>query len=223
MTESDSPRPESLLDRAWEEREEIAYTTLFGDLGPGIYPLDAAQFTEGFGQTSVDPRWLHYGVFRSPPTATRQHWAFVTSGLSNPWEADAPDAVSGFGHEFILEATLGADWLLRRVLHVLAFDILLAHGRYTGREPLAPYDLLPLHGPIDPDGRSQLTYFMVCPPAEPRRSIHLVSGAVELYSLIGITEAEAVYTRAQGGARLEALLRQAGAFPVVAPDRLSVV
>jgi hypothetical protein len=61
---------------------------------------------------------------------------------------------------------------------------------------------------------------MVCPSAEPRRSIRLVSGAVELYSLVGITEAETGYARREGGDRLEVRLRQAGAFPVFNSDRL---
>jgi hypothetical protein len=223
MAESDPRGVGSLLERSWAEREEEAYPTLFGDLGPGIHPLDAALFTDGFGQTSVDPRWLHYGVFRSPPSATRPHWTFVTSGLSNPWETDVSNAVSGLGHEFVLEATVGSDWLVRRVQHVLAFEILLAHDRYPGREPLTPYDRLPLHGPLDPEGRSELTYLMVCPATESRRTIRLVSGGVELYSLIGITEAEAAYAREEGGDRLATLLREAGAFPVVAPDRRSIL
>ena len=186
MTESDSSAT-SLLERAWAEREETVYVKLFGDLGPGIYPLDVSVFADSFGQTEIDPRWLHYGVFRCPPTATRPHWTFVTSGLSTPWEADTPETISGVGHEFVLEATLGADWLLRRVQHVLAFDILLAHGRYPGREPLAPYDRLPLHGPLDPEGRSVLTYLQVCPASDAQRSIRLMSGAFELFSLVGIT------------------------------------
>lgn len=222
MTESDSSAT-SLLERAWAEREETVYVKLFGDLGPGIYPLDVSVFADSFGQTEIDPRWLHYGVFRCPPTATRPHWTFVTSGLSTPWEADTPETISGVGHEFVLEATLGADWLLRRVQHVLAFDILLAHGRYPGREPLAPYDRLPLHGPLDPEGRSVLTYLQVCPASDAQRSIRLMSGAFELFSLVGITEAEASYAREHGGDKLEAVLRQAGAFPVVAPDRLGTV
>jgi hypothetical protein len=223
MTESDPQAGGSLLDRAWADREEAAYPALFGDLGPGIYPLESSLFTEAFRQTSVDPRWLHYGVFRSPPSATRPHWAFVTSGLSNPWEADVSNTVSGLGHELVLEAPVGPDWLLWRVQHVLAFQILLAHGRYPGREPLGPYDRLPLRGPLDPGGRSELTYLMVCPPVDSRRSIRLVSGAVELYSLVGITEAEAAFARDEGGERLESLLREVGAFPVTAPDRQGVL
>ena len=223
MADTDPSGAESLLARAWAEREEGAYPALFGDLAPGIYALESSLFADGFGVASVDPRWLHYGVFRSPPNAARSHWVFVTSGLSNPWEADAAGAMSGLGHELVLEATIGADWLLRRAQHVLAFQILLAHGRYPGREPLAPYDRVPLRGSLDPNGRSALTYLMVCPAAEPRRSIRLVSGGVELYSLVGITDIEAAYAREEGGDRLETLLRQAGAFPVMDPDRPGVV
>jgi Suppressor of fused protein (SUFU) len=223
LSEPDPPETDPLLDRAWAQREEVAYPAVFGDLGAGIYPLEATLFKDAFGQADIDPRWLHYGVFRSAPSGERPHWAFVTSGLSNPWEADTPEEVSGLGHEFVLEATTGSDWLLRRMQHVLAFQILLAHGRYIGRDLLAPYDRLPLRGSIDPEGRSALVRLLVCPPAEPSRSISLISGKFELYSLVGITEAEAQYARDEGGDRLEALLRSGHAHPVMDAERRSLV
>ncbi len=149
----------SLLERAWAERR------------------------------TVDPRWLHYGVFRNAPNAGRAHWALVT--------------------------------LLRRVQHVLAFQILLADGRYPGRAVLAPYDRLPLRGPFAPGG-CDLTDLIVCPPAEERRYTTLESGELAMYSLVAISEAEAAFARAHGGDRLEAHLRDADAFPVCDPWRPSL-
>lgn len=55
-----------MADQAWQEwfedacavREESLYPELFGDIGAGIYPLDAELFTTAFQQKSIEPRWL---------------------------------------------------------------------------------------------------------------------------------------------------------------------
>ena len=47
---------DTLLERSWEYREETLYRRLFGDTGPGIYPLDMDLLRNG---TRVDPQhWL---------------------------------------------------------------------------------------------------------------------------------------------------------------------
>jgi len=61
----------SLLEDSWEQREEQVYPELFGGTGEGIYPLDASLFKNQFGIDSVDPRWLHFGVFKCAPTSDR--------------------------------------------------------------------------------------------------------------------------------------------------------
>ena len=78
----------SLLEDSWEQREEQIYPQLFGGTGEGIYPLDAALFKNQFGVDDIDPRWLHYGVFKCDPTSKRSTWVYVTSGMSNTWESE---------------------------------------------------------------------------------------------------------------------------------------
>lgn len=53
---------DTLLERSWEYREETLYRRLFGDTGPGIYPLDMDLLRNVFKQEQIDPRWLHVGV-----------------------------------------------------------------------------------------------------------------------------------------------------------------
>ena len=93
------------FENAWAVREEGIYRSLFGDIGSGIYPLDIELFRGQFRQTSVDPRWLTHGVFESRPNESRASWLYVSSGLSNAWEANPakPHEVSGLGCEFIIE------------------------------------------------------------------------------------------------------------------------
>ena len=93
----------SFLENAWEQREEKAYKSLFYDLGEGIYPLDSGPFSDQFNYEDIDPRWLHLGVFKCPPSSERKTWIYVTSEMSNPWESDEPQEYSGYGAEFIFE------------------------------------------------------------------------------------------------------------------------
>src|SRR6516225_5170137 len=82
-------------------REEKAYPCLFWPRVGGIFPLQVEMFTRQFGQSNVDPRWLHYGVFEFAPTETRHSWLYVTSGHSNPWDQSPeefdPESESGVG------------------------------------------------------------------------------------------------------------------------------
>jgi len=181
-------------------------------------------FTGTFKQESIDPRWLHYGVFEFAPTPTRNSWLYVTSAMSNDWEAARPDpkTSSGLGCEFVLETPQSARWAIFRLLHAMAFQILLCHGRYPGRDPLSDYDRLPLRGSIRTEP-SALTWLMLAPPIGFPRKAQLESGAFEFHQLVGITETEAGYARSHDGPSLVEILQAHGGFPVTNPDRRSLV
>ena len=176
-----------------------------------------------FKQESFDPRWLHYGVFEFAPTPTRHSWLYVTSGMSNDWEADGPDPTtpSGLGCEFVFETTEQSEWAIMRLLHVMVFQILLCHGRYPGSEPLRDFDRIPLRGPIR-SSQSVLTRLMVAPPLQFPREAQLESGAFDFFQLVGISESEAAFARSHDGPALLELLIARGYFPVTDPDRKEV-
>ena len=75
-----------------------------------------------------------------------------------------------------------------RMLHAMAFQILLCHGRYPGRERLGDYDRLPLRSSIRMEP-SVLTWLMLAPPIGFPRLAQLESGPFEFYQLVGITDA----------------------------------
>jgi hypothetical protein len=112
------------LEEVWRIREEDVYPVLFGPRVRGIFPLQMEMFTGQFGQSNVDPRWLHYGVLEFAPTETRHSWLYVTSGHSNPWEQLPdefdPDGESGAGAEFTL-ATKGG--ITRRKVIAMSYGI----------------------------------------------------------------------------------------------------
>lgn len=208
------------LERVWEYREEQIYPKLFGSIGNRIFPLSGNLFTSTFGQDSVDPRWLFYGVFESPPCKEHPSWLYVTSGMSNPWEDErpSPEGPSGLGCEFVFETSEQDEWPIHRVQHLMAFQILLANDRYPDHGMLDVYDRVPLGGSITPEP-SELTRIMVAPPLGYDPSFQLESGQVDLLALVGITEAETRFARENGGRSLVEHLVQHEAFPVTDPQR----
>ena len=214
---------DDLLERVWEYRESSLYPRLFGSESRGIFVIPYDLFSKTFGQADVDPRWLHYGVFEYAPTSTRSSWIYVTSGMSTPWEATEPDpsAVSGFGCEFTLESSVQGDWAIRRLWQLMAYQILLLHGRYPGRVPVAIFDRLPLKSPIW-DKESEVQLLMIAPADETSGTQKLESGSFELLRVVGITDKEAAFARSNGGDALLDLLRCQSAFPVTDPARCSV-
>ena len=206
----------SLLEDAWEERKEVVYPEVFGDTGPGIYPLSNDVF-EQLDAQSVDPRWLTHGVFQSPPNDTRNTWVYVTSGMSNPWEFDEPQEYSGFGVEFVLETELASTWAIN-VLHTLmAYNLMLASGQ-MGEPGLLDYgDHIPFALSDD------IAAMVIAPPFQLPENIDIKSGRVDSLQIVGVTEAELTYAQETSSeALIEMLIEETGGL-ITAKQRKSVV
>lgn len=214
------------LESVWEDREERVYPSVFGPMSRGTFALTAKQFTGAFGQTEVDPRWLHHGVMEFGPTAARNSWVYVTTGTSNPWEQEPDEysrsGVSGIGTELVLEVAHQSEWAIGALAHLLAYNILLAHGRLGDFGPLRTEARFPLGGPIDGDASTLLTYIVIGEPTNYPHTFVLDSGRVEFLQVAGITESEWHYGREFGSESLLTLLLEAGAFPVTDPKRRPV-
>lgn len=210
----------SALEAVWEHREEVLYPRLFGPKARGIFVLDFELFANTFRQENVDPRWLYYGVLEHGPTE-RGTYHYVTSGASNPWEVEPEDygkqAFSGFGTELVLETPGSADWPIALLQRLLAFNILLAHGRYGDAEPLDYGHRVPLGGPMTRG--SALLHVLIAPSDSYPPQFSLASGRVDLLHLVGISEKERDYAKAHGSEALLRILKEQGAFPLTDPDR----
>lgn len=213
----------SALEAVWEHREEVVYPRLFGPKARGIFVLDFDLFRNIFKQESVDPRWLFYGVLEHGPT-DRGTYHYVTSGASNPWEVEPEDYAtqefSGLGTELVLETLDSADWPIVVLQRLLAFNILLAHGRYGDSKPLDYWHRVPLGGSIT--GDSVVRHLLIAPPDAYPAQFSLVSGKVDLLHVVGITEKERDYGKAHGSEALLKLLKDHDAFPVTDPDRICI-
>jgi len=212
------------FEEAWAQREETIYPSLFGELGEGIFTLDADVFSKSFRQTEIDPRWLRLGVFESPPNAHHASWLYVSSGLSNAWDDEQPDpeSASGLGCEFVFESTVRGDWAIRLVQNLVAYQILLSCGRYPGQPLLGLHDRIPVGGALPVPG-SKITKLMLVEPEPLLDSFRILSGRVTLLRIAGITEDEARFAKERGGDELLPLLHAADAIPITDPLRESVL
>ena len=143
--------------------------------------------------------------------------------MTLPWESEEadPSAVSCLGCEFIFESSVQGDWAVRRLWQLMAYQMLLFHGRYPGREPLTTFDRLPLRSAIW-DSDSEIEFLMLAPADASSGTHKFESGSFELLRVVGITEKEASFARSNGGDALLEFLRGQSAFPVTDPTRCSV-
>jgi hypothetical protein len=215
------------LEEVWRIREEDVYPALFGPRIRGIFPLQVEMFTGQFGQSKVDPRWLHYGVFEFAPTETRHSWLYVTSGHSNPWEQTPegfdPDGESGAGVEFTFATTEAGDWAIRTLQSMLAFDILLWSGRFPRKEFLGLNDRIPLRAPLNGDPACVLRNLIMTEPEHIPTEFQLPSGKVLLTGFTAISDAELKEAKQSGSEVLVDRLRANGFHPVNNPRRRSLV
>ena len=213
----------SPLERVWEHREESVYPSLFGPTSRGTFVLAGDLFTGVFSQESYDPLWLHYGVIEFAPTASRDSWIYVSSGASNPWELESEDYGDseywGFGTELVLEVPEQAEWAIVILQRILAFNILLAHGRYGDKPALDYGDRIPLRAPITLEGESLIQNLVVTKPTHYADHFELESGRVDLLHLVGVTDQEIDFAKEHGSSAVYEQLSKAGWSTITQPDR----
>lgn len=212
------------FEGVWADREDRVYRGLFGDLGGGVHPAAPEHFAR-LRQKAGHPGWLHHTVFACPPHGARAHWLYATSGLSNPWNLEAPgrdpQGHSGLGFELCLCTPFEAGWAVTVLHHLMAWQLLVATGAVPG-QPLGPGQRVPLGGPIDGTADCPLTWVLVETPQHFAPSFELASGQVDWLLLVGATEAEVQIARQQNQHVLVRLLGERGHWPCTDPRRASV-
>lgn len=214
------------LETVWEYREEQLYPQLFGTASRGIFPLTFELFNKIFAQHHVDPRWLHLGVFEFSPAPNRNSWLYATSGGSTPWESDPaeydPESYSWLGVEFTIESPIQSDWPIQVLQRLLAYQVLLCHGRYGDVSALDYGHRLPVGGAIDGNSDSCLRFLAIAKPEHYPSWAQLPSGKFNFLHVVGITEAERDYAKITNTAMLISALETYGAYPVTNPNRAEI-
>ena len=214
----------SSLESVWEFREEELYPSLFGEVRTGIFALEPELFTDVFGLEEYDPRWLHLGVFEFAPTQARNSWLYVTSGGSTPWDTAPeefnPEEYSWLGVEFVLETPCKEEWAVRALQRLLTYHLMAAHGCF-GDNPGVDYGhRVPAGGSVDGKSSILKVLAIVRPDHYPPEQ-QLASGKFDFLHVVGISEKERDYAKANGTEALASLLSAQGAFPVTDANRKS--
>lgn len=203
------------FEAVWTDREERVYRGLFGDLGPGVHPASPATFARY--RKEPHPGWLNHGVFACPPNERRPTWLWVTSGLSNPWNLERPgkdpSGFSGLGFELVIESSEAADWAVPLLHNLMAYELLVAVGSYEGAELLEYGNRVPLGGSITPAFDSAIRWLLVEQAKHYPSSFEIASGRVDLFHLVGATDAEVELARQTNQEMLVALLEKGGVYP----------
>lgn len=212
------------FEAVWSDREDRAYKQLFADLGEGVYTAGPSAY-QRYGK-QPHPGWLNHGVFACPPTAARRSWLYVTSGLSNPWNLDQPgqdpSGFSGLGFELVVESAQPATWAVPLLHNLMAYELLVAVGTYADQDLLEYGNRVPLGGSITPEFDSAIRWLLVEPPKHYPASFELASGRVDLFHLVGATDAEVELARQTDQDALVALLQKGGAWPLTDAKRASL-
>ena len=206
----------SFLEQAWEEREATVYPDLFGETEIGIYPLNHEIFSKNFNQNEIDPTWLHYGVMKYPPQEKHKSWVYITSGMSNPWEAASEEEWSGLGMEFLLEAPDDSDTNILILLNLLAYNILLSCGIYGETPILDLGDRVPVK--IEPN----LTHLILSKPLKFPEQVKLVSGPFDILQVVGVTQSEWEFAKENSSEETVRKIANSHDF-IINPNRESVV
>jgi len=218
----------SSLEEVWAYREETLYPQLFGEKHNGIFVLDHDDFTS-LGAENIDPRWLHLGVFEFEPTPARNSWLYVTSGGSTPWETEPadynPEEYSWLGSELVIEVPSQPQdqWPIKLLRRLLAYNVLLAHGRFGEDKPVFDYgDRIPIGDVIREKGAIGLRCVVLAEPKHYPATAQLASGQFDFLHAVGITDSEKDWARAHSSEALLRLLEVHGGFPVTDPRRKAV-
>lgn len=205
----------SFLEESWEEREEKLYKEIFGDTGPGMFPLSNEIFDQ-MNAKGIDPRWLTHGVFKCPPTEHRKTWAYVTSGMSNPWESEEPEKYSGLGVEFLMETENEENWAIEILQTLMAYNLLLTAGKIGDFPPLD-------YGHRVPFALSKyIKAVMFAHPVNFTDHFFIKSGRVDLMQAVGITPSELEAAKQTSSEEIKnKLVRNTGGL-VTSKERASV-
>lgn len=119
----------------------------------------------------------------------------------------------------MIEAPAQADWPIQALQRLLAYQVLLIHGRLGDYSPLDYGHRLPAGGTVNGSTSSELTFLAIAKATHYPSSATLKSGKFDFLHVVGITEEERDFAKATSTEELIARLHSNNAFPITDPDR----
>jgi hypothetical protein len=159
-------------------------------------------------------------VYSFPPNDVRDHWTFITGGMSDRRQALPPKAPEMFARrtELLMYGAASEPWRLYALK-------LLAEYPFEHQTWIHAWHSVDAGAPLAPG--SQLTAFFVLPPAmeDPQSFDRLVVAgeAVDILWVVPITGAEQAFALEHGPQALEEILFEADFEVLLDPGRKSLV
>lgn len=214
------------FEQVWNTRDDEVYREVFGVEDRKRYPAWPEIYEQELQIPPVVGGWLHHTVVEVTRTDGGGK-LYATSGLSNPWNLDAPGVdpggMSGVGFELMLETEGHAPWAIHLLHKLMAIELLVATGRIEGAELFEYGNHVPLGGPITNPEPSELTWLMLDPPRSALPQFELPSGRVDLMQVVGMTAGEQKFAMEKGNMALTDLLQRHTPYPLVDPLRGSLI
>ena len=117
----------------------------------------------------------------------------------------------------------GDTWPIKLLQKLLAYNVLLAHGRFGEDKPPLDYgDRIPLGGPIGQKAASVLRHVVLARPKHCPATAQLDSGKFDFLQVVGISDTERDWAKARSSEDLVRLLEVHGHCPVTDPKRAPV-
>ena len=208
------------FEETWRYRDYVLYPQQFRSNTDGlIITIPSLAFAQ-LGVEEIDPRWLHCGVLKFRLPGERAGVACVTSGLSNAWDDERPDAesISGLGIELRIDNAADEDWAVDVLLRLAAMQLLIGAGRLPGARLLGHGDRVRVGADTFGNG-SSMTSLLATKVVD----LQLASGTFQMIRLFAITGAERELGSQRGAEALIAVLRERTSYPVNNIARQSVV
>ncbi len=115
-----------------------------------------------------------------------------------------------------------SSWAPRMIQWVMANQLMAAAG-ITSFDLMEIFDRIHLPAALQPPAPSNIKHLFVLPAPADIQQFELPTGRVELLLLVGVTEAEMRFARAQGGDGLLELLQHHGISRLTDTSRASVI
>lgn len=176
------------LFAAHMKAREDAFSSIFGESDPPgqiLSPSDA--------QLTIN--WPGGGIYVFPPRGDRRGWHYVTHGLSQPFDFENAQEVSGLGCELVLSTPERCEWpamLLIELVKYLLFN--------EDAVMILPGDRMPTGAFKQVAPGSKLTHMFATTSTEYATSIALPGGRCTLVHLVGATADEIERAKKEGGA-----------------------
>ena len=197
---------DDILSQASRVREEILYKKLFSAAKSEFFVPSKAKLVAFGGKELMETGW---GVFQIEATDKNDHWTYLTSGLSNPFEDEEFEDYeeSGYGFELAIHAREKSPWAISVLWNLMGYVL-------TTGNVFAEGHIMPLNGPIDGE-RSVLESLVFYED----KVLSLPTGSFTLLTALGITEEETDFLRTYPPADLKKKLEIEKIFPFTLAER----